>query len=137
MPLFVRIAALEPARDLLGRPFPAQFARYCSAQDRMASQLAGLGPQRTVPCGLIRHGASILFPTAIATDLPADRRRRPAKLDRNRPERATRDETSGYLLALDQAERAGRPLALRRTDPTRWRQHRKNRRGLAIKSATD
>src|SRR3546814_190278 len=92
MLLFVRKAALEPTRDLLGRPFAAQFARYCSAQGRMASQLAGLRAQRTVPRGLIRHGAAIPIPSAIAADLPADGRGRSAELGCDRPQRTARDK---------------------------------------------
>src|SRR3546814_5317957 len=58
----------------------------------MASQLAGLRAQRTVPRGLIRHGAAIPIPSAIAADLPADGRGRSAELGCDRPQRTARDK---------------------------------------------
>src|SRR3546814_12534258 len=39
--LFVRKVALEPTRDLLGRPFEAQFATYFSAQGDRKSGVLG------------------------------------------------------------------------------------------------
>src|SRR3546814_4843875 len=103
----------------------------------MASQLAGLRAQRTVPRGLIRHGAAIPIPSAIAADLPADGRGRAAELGCDRPQRTARDKPPGYLLAFDQPERATRSPPLSRTDASRGRQDRENRRGLPIKPAAD
>src|SRR3546814_15453438 len=58
----------------------------------MASPLAGLRGQRTVPRGLSRHGAAIPIPSAIAADLPADGRGRSAELGCDRPQRTARDK---------------------------------------------
>ena len=84
--LFIREAAPEPARDLRGRPVAAELGRHCSAQARMASQLAGLGAQRAAPRRLIRPCRAVAIPSTVAGHLPANRRRRPAELDRDRLE---------------------------------------------------
>lgn len=124
MLLFIWKAAFEPTRNLRGRSSAAQLARYCSAQGRMASQLAGLGSQRAIPRCLVRHGPAIPIPTTPSADLPTDRRRRTAKLGCDGSERPARDTTSRYLLGLAQAEGSSRPPALRRTYAARRRQHR-------------
>src|SRR3546814_10818445 len=73
----------------------------------MASQLAGLRAQRTVPRGLIRHGAAIPIPSAIAADLPADGRGRSAELGCDRPQRTARDkplDISSRSISLSRSE---------------------------------
>lgn len=137
MLLFVREAVLEPARDLLWRPFAAQLARYCSPQAWMASQLAALRAQRPVPRRLIRRRCSIAIGAAVAADLPADRRRRTAELGGDRAQRTAFNEASRYLFAFDRAERTTRSLPSRRTDPARRREHPEDQRRLPLKPATD
>ena len=135
MLLFVRKTVLEPARNLLRRPFAAQLARYCSPQGRVASQLATLRAQRPVPRRLVRRRRSIAIGAAVAAHLPATRRRRTIELRGDRAQRTAHRQSSRYLFAFDQAKRASRSLAIRRTDPARRRHHRKDRRRLPRKAA--
>lgn len=94
MLLFVRKTVLEPARNLLRRPFAAQLGRYCWPQGRVASQLATLRAQRPVPRRLVRRRRSIAIGAAVAAHLPADRRRGTIEL---RGDRARRRPTVSPL----------------------------------------
>jgi hypothetical protein len=102
-----------------------------------AAQLAKLGTQRPIPGGLIGPGSPIAIQATIATDFTADGRCRSSQLPSNRTQRTLRAEPSGNLLPFREAERLFGALPNRRTNATGWRNHRKYRRGLPIKSASD
>src|SRR5260370_12018705 len=114
-----------------------QLDRYCPAQERTASQLAQLGTQRPIPGGLIRPGGPIPSRSTIATDFTADGRYRSSQLAGNQAQRTLPAEPSGNLLPFREAERLFGALPNRRTNAAAWRDHRKDRRGFPVKSASD
>ncbi len=122
-----RKGTLEPARDLLWRPFAPQLGRYCAPQPRVTSQLAGLRAQRPVPGCPIRARRTIRCRSTIAPDFAADRRGRTSKLTCNGTQRTLDAEPSRDLLAFTEAESQPAALALCWPNTPRRRDHRKDR----------
>src|SRR6476469_7684471 len=90
-----------------------------------------------IPGGLIGSGSPIPIQAPIATDFTADGRCRSSQLPSNRTQRALRAEPSGNLLPLKEAERFPASSSSWRTNAACWRDHRKDRRGFPVKSASD
>src|ERR1700694_3895257 len=59
------------------------------------------------------------------------------KVARDRPQRAAHAEPSRNLLSFRKAERPTGTVPIRRTDAAGRRDHREDRRGLPVKSASD
>src|ERR1700694_353738 len=59
------------------------------------------------------------------------------KVARDRPQRAAHAEPSRNLLSFRKAERPSGTVPIRRTDAAGRRNHREDRRGLPVKSASD
>jgi hypothetical protein len=101
----IRIAALEPTGDLLGRPVPLELPCHRPAQARITRQLTCLRPPRHHPSPFIGACRTIASRPAVALDLAADRRRRTTQTAGNRPQRLSDRNPSGDLLSLGQRQR--------------------------------
>jgi len=85
--LVVGMLTLQPARDLLRRPLAFELLSYCVTERRPVRQLAGFRTPGTIPGRLIGQAGPVTLTASVALNLPADRRRSPPQLTRNRTKR--------------------------------------------------
>ena len=127
----------KPTGDLLRRPLQLQLVRHAYRQCGMQSQLTSLGPMRPVPRRLVGMACAVPFGAAVTTDLPTDRRRRPAQRRCNRADRMAGNQRPRHVFALGQAQGPDRPTPSRRPDATRLSQDPADRRVVPVKQPGD
>ncbi|MEH2560736.1 hypothetical protein V1289_000363 [Bradyrhizobium sp. AZCC 2289] len=85
----------------------------------------------------LEPGSPIPIRSTIATDFTADGRYRSSQLAGNQAQRTLPAEPSGNLLPFSKAERLPGSSPSWWTNAAAWRDHRKDRRGFPVKSASD
>lgn len=113
----VREGSNEPTRDLLRRPAQLELALHHGAEPFALRQLRSFRPTSSAQRISVRPAGAIAAPTAVAPHFPRDRRRRPTKPARDRPQRLTTRQAPRDLFAFDQRQPQRRPLRFRRPRP--------------------
>src|SRR5437868_13328837 len=103
----------------------------------MHLQLAGLRTSRLFPGQLVGCGRPVATRSAIAVDLAADRRSRPAKYLRYCPERSTFNDAPRDLFTLRPTQRSHRAPSGGRLDAPGRANMRKNTRMPPAQRPTD
>jgi tetratricopeptide (TPR) repeat protein len=120
------IRPLQPTRDLLGRPIAFQLCRNSLPQLAMLRQLTRLRAQRLFPCPLVGGCGAAPSRSAIAANLPANRRRRAPQCQGHRTHRPARHKATGYLFTLCQCQREPGPSPRGRSYPAADREVAEN-----------
>src|SRR6266508_559915 len=112
----VREGSSEPTGDLLRRPAQLELALHHGAEPFALRQLRSFRPTSSAERIAVRPAGAIAAHTAVRPHFPRDRRRRPTKPARDRPQRLTTRQAPRDFLAFAQRQPRRRPVrvALRR-----------------------
>ena len=115
----ILVGPTQPLRDLLRRPLALKFLLDDPAQTRVQRELRLLQATRTLPRRPLSTLRAVAPTTAVAVDLPRDRRVRTTNRPPDRPEALTTRQAARNLLALPQRQTPLGALARRRSHTPR------------------
>src|SRR2546421_8790344 len=115
----ILVGPTQPLRDLLRRPLALKFLLGDPAQTRVERELRQLRATRTLPRRPLSTLRAVAPTTAVAVDLPRDRRVRTTNRPPDRPEALTTRQAARNLLALPQRQTPLGALARRRSHTPR------------------
>src|ERR1035441_8037013 len=124
----ILVGHAQPLRDLLRRPFTLELLLDDLAQTRVERELRQLRATRTLPRRPLSTLCAIAPATAVAVDLPRDRRVRTTNRPSDRPKALITRQAARNLLALHQRQTPLTALARRRSHTPR----RSNTRGHIV-----